>query len=34
MVNSQAVEDRGVEVTDMHWVLDDVVAEFVSLAVF
>ena len=33
MVDPQAVQDRGVQVVDMHRVLDDVVAEIVGLAV-
>ena len=33
VVDAQAVQDRGVQVVDVHRVVDDVVAEFVGLAV-
>lgn len=33
VIDSQLVQDRGVQVSDVHWVFVDVVAEVVGLAV-
>src|SRR5438270_9968975 len=33
VIDSQTVENRGVQVVNVHWVLDNVVTEFVSAAV-